>query len=901
MSGFGGLVSGDTYTKPDFGITRNRKTHVVFNDPREYLLEPTWVMERLARDIGRTTQDKPNSMKLILIDDCWVVRNLWSDESLTIERNEASGGLIGAAAGALGTYVSQVNTWRKPSNTLQSGVLTSASPNINTTGGPMLVRNVPTGSDWSTGGLPDGVAYTFPSAFQSAFVSDNAMIMERSYVGNTNDKENRDLKFTFWVPGSSVEASQLILQFGFVGPATGAIDGQSQGLGQYCIQIYGNGIASLFEKRADSSWVMRMWFRYGTVKSTGSMHSIEIYKVGYASVGKFGISGYMKFVCSDSVGLSVEGNGVDWSYNKHGTLSSTNKSAPVYYASCMNTKPPTQEAPVRVSCRIDLRLMWSIYGAIRPSSAVLQDDNFSLPFYPRTIPATTGDDGVLTLYWFGDTPSGCSIEGKLYRADTGAELTALAGGSGANYKSYAPALNVCTYYAKFTFTTNGVDTPTLQSYSVARPSVTMSSTEVEDEFSVVRGISLVGTERDPKHESANVVISNLNNDATLLRTRGSIPFRVEIEWQPDVDTADRCVLFKGFTGRVTAKRRTKIAQNTAAPRSTADVFYEYQVQGTGMYQALREQVNPYNRRLWNDAESLPFKVTDVLRDLLLSAGFTSSQIDIDDLPIRAFGHGGSGAAQTLDILADLGQTIFGLQNKYLGHFILYDPNSGTAGQWVLVAPPVAPYTNKAEFVFSPEDKTPAPSGVVLTNTSRLSYVNATTPTGFIRKGSMTSWVKPPEGNVIIVSAFRKTTPNSVPTHLYQVFPNFKSFDFGNGLVDPDHPDYLGRMVPIYVMVPEVYALSELHPTESGMFQNPALNWIGRRIYDVAAHAVKFVTFEAPLILVDEENPVTYEKRPLRYYDPVLVDGEQFLIRNVNPTYRKDYHQMAVYECEAPRT
>jgi hypothetical protein len=106
--------------------------------------------------------------------------------------------------------------------------------------------------------------------------------------------------------------------------------------------------------------------------------------------------------------------------------------------------------------------------------------------------------------------------------------------------------------------------------------------------------------------------------------------------------------------------------------------------------------------------------------------------------------------------------------------------------------------------------------------------------------------------------------------------------------DPTHPDYIGYEVPLLYIDPNL-------STEA------AVKWIARRLYDVMAHAIKGIRFTAPLLLVTDSSD-TYQKRPrmLRYYDPVLVDGIQFLVRSCNPSYKKDGMQFATYELEAPR-
>lgn len=330
--------------------------------------------------------------------------------------------------------------------------------------------------------------------------------------------------------------------------------------------------------------------------------------------------------------------------------------------------------------------------------------------------------------------------------------------------------------------------------------------------------------------------------------------------------------------------------------STGLDFYDYQLQAVGMYQRLREQVSSYNAPMYDMTNGLPFKVTDVITQLLNSAGFPPSMLDIPDLPVRMYSTGG-GFHEQIDALSELGETVLTLIDQYLNHYLYWDENAGAFGKWKLIAPTTAPYTNKAHFVF--DSSSVAPSGVSV-ETYQGTYASASTPTTFVRRGSFKSWVKPPETNLVIVSCMGKTTPsNNMPHEWFQVFPNFKSADFGNGLVDTSSPDYLGRIVPMYVMLPQFASIVSKYNSTLKQWEHPALNFVGRRIYDVAAHAIKTCSFQAPLLLIPHEDDSS-NRRPLRYYDPVLVDGEQFLIRNVNPTYSKDFIQMAMYECEAPR-
>lgn len=922
QSAFGGFINNDSdlsYTSPDFGITRNRRTHVVFDDPRSVLKEAGYALERSAIDIAQNAFDKRQNSKITIHQAPLglVIKNFWHDGSLLSERDEASTAMYGAAAGTVAGYMEEVNEWRKPNSSYMLNVLDGASAHLNTSALPMLRKRVEAGEDW-VAGLADEAAYIFPSTvaspgatpFQAQFVSDASIAMDRVFVTSANDNERQDLMFIFRVPKASSDTGQLLYEFGFVGPASGRkIEGNGsvgyEGMGQYVIAVYGNGTAILSERLdvggEDFVWAPRQTFSYAP-KSNGNFtvagdqtYSIQVIKYAYANAPG-GFSGKLLFVGGSVTSESTGVEGREFSFNKIIDVRNVENACPSYTAYSYDGKIPTQETAIRVSVRRDLRGSFGVAYAKRPTTATLTDSFLTFPFIPNTV-ASAGNSyaGAVKLYWNSENPSGCSVTGVLYRADTGAALTEILSMSGPTHRSFILPAGVNCIYAVMTLTCDGYNTPILNSIAYLRDAIYQELTIEETEYDSLRGINILGVERDPKHENATVLLSNLANDATILRSRGSIPFRIEVEWQPDVDRADRCVLFKGYTSRVTARMRSRAGNN----RFTPNYWYEYQIQGSGMYQQLRENVNPYNRMLFDPGAGLPFKVTDIIRDLLSTAGFPAGEINIPDLPIRCYASNGPGPAEQLEILGDLGSTIFGLVDKYLGHFLIYDPNAGTRGQWTLVEPELSPYTNRAKFVLGPKDVTPDQGGVVLAH-SRRAYASATTPTGFIKKGTLSSWVKPPEANVIIATSFGKTTPNSVPPYLYKVLINFKSYDFGNGLVDTTSPDYLGRMVPMYVMVPEIRSLVEEHPTDSTLLESPALNWVARRIYDVAAHAVKFCTFEAPLLLVDQDDPVTYEKRPLRYYDPVLVNGEQFLIRNVNPTYRKDHMQMAVYECEAPR-
>lgn len=873
----------------DFGVTRTRKTHVFFDPIQRVLNEQPFVLERAAPDMGRTHPENLKGHQFVMYEGAWCVANYWEDMSLAYERTEAASAYLDSGDGSLGTYTEEVSEWRKPNTAIQDGVLDGASANLATTAPLRMRAQVAAGADWALKGLSD--AATYPTVYQQEMVTDNSIAMDLVYVTNTNDNKYRDIHFEFWIPGNLGDHTQLIYQLQFVGPASCANDLNAPGLGQYCINVYGSGYASLFEKLVDNTtWVHRLSFRYSPqmYATNNKLYYINIYKIIYEQPKIYGAAGKLVFVTACTQGQSITNSAVDWTYSRQADLQRPDQHFPSYTARMTgNATTPTQEAAIRVRERRDLTGSFGVAIAKRPAGpTIFKDDVFTIPFYPV-------DDTVhFNLFNHSQEPSGTDVELKLYSADDDTELTLVS--TAGNLKVYQIKPNCNAYYVTATFTTNGVNTSLFTSWKLQRDAIYKTVGE-SAEFETLRGISLVGAERDPKHESGTVLISDLNETADMLRTRGSIPFDIAVEWQPDVDTSDLCYLGGYYSSRITAKRRVRPSDND---RRVAQVWHEYTVNGVGHYQRLRENVNLFNAPLLDYGTGLPHKLTDLIKAFINWAGYPDDEINIPDLPVRVWASVG-GPMDNLDPLTDLGELTFGMLDKYLGHFLTRRHNAGDYGQWTLVEPPAAPYTNKAAFVTDPSYATPAIPFKTLPH-QYLTYRQTTIPTAFIKKDSMTSWVKPPEGNLIIVSAASKTTlPDAGLSHLFQVFPNFKSYDFGNGLVDTSSPDYLGRLVPLYVMVPE---LAGIAPDIDGDGNQtlPALNWIGRRIYDVAAHAIKFVSFEAPLVLIDEENPGRGEKRQLGYYDPVLVNGDQFLVRNCNPTYRKDHIQMAVYELEAPR-
>ena len=127
----------------------------------------------------------------------------------------------------------------------------------------------------------------------------------------------------------------------------------------------------------------------------------------------------------------------------------------------------------------------------------------------------------------------------------------------------------------------------------------------------------------------------------------------------------------------------------------------------------------------------------------------------------------------------------------------------------------------------------------------------------------------------------------------QVLYNFKSCDFFTDqpiAADPDHPDYVGYDLPLYVVDPTLQS-------------EEAVNLVARRVFDVSCLSTRVASFMGPLLFIEHEDDAA-RVRPLRFYDPITITrfgvDTTWLVRSVNPIYDNDVAQMAMYEIEAPR-
>lgn len=851
--------------------TPGRRTHLYLNTGFPVLQEaPLW-WGREKEQIARRGLDNANSQNVRRYA-CGAIGLIpvQMQAGKLHERSDTSNGVIPLSEWNTPTGMFQARS-RFRQQTELTGVTYAGS--VQASGDSFARKIVEASASWAQS-VADAAygAPTFPTA---------NVPMDRVMVGRTTDPANQGYVARFEVPGTKLHSPDMLMDFLFGGPAS------ADGGGSYALGVDGTGIAILFE-RINGSWVDRFSFRYAPPdRIAGVSHKILIKPYNFP-----GIAGGIEFICSAGDIAAPVGSLVQGFYN--------NPTLPTVHLYTIRrratsggpTRPTVTGANTpRVDIRRDLRPHLQISRVKFPNTGYFVDGNLFVPFH-------AGTSQNLVIEWTAVVPSGCGIVGKLYRADTNVELTLVS--SSSVQRVYQMVSGLPHYYARFEYTADVDDTALLWDYQVYRNGTIITPVNVEvDASENLLNASVSGAESDPSHETASLMIDDPTDRLTALNRRGRVSYRLETEYDP-ANPNKRSVLSEGFLirspGRRKMRKTTEGLAGTRARAYPAKKWREYAGAGVGMWIRLNEKVAWQVFRFFQDpdAPELPWKITDIVRRMINYAGYPLDMIDVPDNPMRLWT--GNQDYLALTPMQPIGQFCVDLLKNYLGWFLVWDANAGTRGKWRAVAPSVAPYQPLARF-YTQQVTTGrlAHSAGAYNNTNAGYWSENGSVNAFIQGGTLETWVKPPEANAILViggggQELNDKRGNSI---FAQWLINRDGLNFFSDYTpDPNHPDWIGELVPL------VYV-------DQGISSQPAANFFCRRLYDIATHGIKMARFAAPLVLITESSDSQQRNpRPLRYYDPVEITDdritETWLIRNCNPNIGKSAHQMALYECEAPR-
>jgi hypothetical protein len=561
---------------------------------------------------------------------------------------------------------------------------------------------------------------------------------------------------------------------------------------------------------------------------------------------------------------------------------------------------------------ITARTAFQVQRLIYPASGTLTDSVFQIPGGFSGPTSTPADPNAKILringFWWDYVNGGQRITNVTFQPQDASQATPTnltAGSESFTYNGVAQSYtgwqipggqNLIQTVITLSTTESAprFHTPSFLGYQAVRSSTVATKGGSGTTVARVRGFSAVGPGMHPEDESASIQITDETDSlSSLLLTRGKMPVKVETTYD---DSGKTSILYEGYVGRAQATLRGKAGRVYPSPN-----WHDYLVTCLPKADRLRDTFFTSLKVFWADTTSptggdpnatsyQAWKVTDVIHQCLLDAGWTESQLDIPDNPLRLFPLGGANGAHYYapavgTNYADYAQRI---ARDYLNQYLLWDANAGTNGKWRLMTPPQNSSSPVWNFV-----TTPAPPGR-LSNRSE-SYGTKTSPILNVEEGTpFQSHIIPAEANLVIVLGGPKGQGKDSGVRFQQFAPNRASWDApGWSQADPSSLDYLGRCVPY------IYADMTLR-------SQAAVNFVTRRIFEIACRGRKFVEFTAPLVLIDvstekdwQGNSVysTHTHRPLRFGDLVTVDGTPFIVHGCNPNFTKSHHQLAHYECE----
>ena len=728
----------------------------------------------------------------------------------------------------------------------------------------MWRKKVPAGGDWSIPKLDAD-----EEAFPGPLAPGQGYPLDRFLSSKVTLDANQGFLLMVTAPGDfGVDDILMRAYFGGVTPVTGTT---SKVGGQFCLSLIGDGEAILHERNTlnsamfSSDWTEVMRFQWAEPsKAAGGLHVIGVRPYARNRIA---------FIVRDPDQIRSA-----WKTGKAGYHTALFVDAE-HISRHVHTGTMTGAGPLRLDIARHYRLPFMIAKGITAETGVLVDEPFSIPLLsaknqtPMTINGTyftLDGTGITTVVYDASTHVACTVDSQ---------------------GRFIPNVGQTQYYVKFGFTANETrtSTPVLLGYEVVIDGSTVSRTGTNQisTAKTVESVSIKGPGTQIEEESATVSLTAIRDLYPILRTRASLK-------------ADICVyngsgtlvsrLFEGVAASTRARKRGTGTDLRAA------AWREYDIDMTGLWSRIAEQVpwggmgpnfgQAYNAPDGPDGNQIQmgWRIIDIIRYLLNSSGFPDTQIDLNEtyygwarLPVQ------TGVSPDDLYLRPGGEQAYlrmiqRLCTDYLGAILIRDANAGSGGMWRLLPNPQYPYTAIASFVAT----NPA-SGYKGTHLGSFG-----SNTGWIEADTFETWVEPPEFNYLYVTGTGISGPDGKPSHrCEQEVWNWVSHEFYTGqpiAADSTHPDYLGRLVPAYIVDPH------LHTQE-------AVNWVTARTYMFAMHAQKWVRFRGPLLLVTVVGDILQTlARPLRINDVVTIAGATAIIRSCDPEItEKDNLQMAWYE------
>lgn len=834
----------------NIGINEEKRhTRLFIGVSERTLLYRGFLRTRTAQDIKTSTKaDGTPSVKsqgVIFLPGNAIGMSPWAGAWVNLTKVDWWDSVIAGADVEAAPHMGEIPLHRDPNDL--SGIGSSSAPS-----GPNgHIRRVPAGANWSDAQLSaDLEALPPPGDPDLTIPVDRVIATKITYPPNTGFGILFSLDRDFWGVGTFIR-----LYFG--GPTATTPAGKDAGL--FCLAISGSGVMWLYEhdngQPGDDKWALRQTLKWGSPgRPEYTDTAIGIYPYAWdrialtakntepfmpkilGALGKF-------FSRLDSFFSTV--------YHEDGTDHKHNKEM-------------TGSGIVRVDLRRTARCPIGIVRMKFHEQAVLTDEPFDTE---RAYPENTPIKIQLNTYLLPNT----GVSATVYDATTNAVLDTDSNGNFLSNKDQR------FYYVRFVFTSSPdrFNSPILFGYYITINPVFHNISRTPTSAGIITRMSLTcEDEQGADHASGDVENSDLFAQLTILRTQDRI--RTNVAVLNDFGTV---ISYLGEYD--TAKSRGKLRGTALASFPNTD-WRDFSVKLVGQWSRLVEAMAS---QLYNFAEDPnaavdpdtravpPWRVVDAMRVLFNDAGIPDDELDLPNSSMRFWLPSTSNAEEWL---VQAGQPILPIIEKlardYLLGVIVRDRNAGPRGMWRHIRRPVPPFSN---FLWHFRLERPAGSAGRMQSHAGAWGAGSS----WIQKGTFESWPEAPLANVIVVRGVR---PGPVKDWLItSPATNQDSID------NPLSVHYLGR---------EIRYVRKVDP---GITSKKHCDWMAALLFDELAFRRMWASWVAPLpLVIDPNDSKQLYPRPLRVYDRVLLEGNPFLLTNVDIDVRAGYgseNHFGIYE------
>lgn len=845
--------------------------------------EPTAQEPFFARQRDRfaLTPDEVSGVEQ-LASGVWLLKPNETDLSLLHETTAGHASIVRLADVATIPLMTEVPMQRQYSEL--TGLTYDAS--VAASGDHFMLLRVPAGTTWTQGVITSTPS---PTLSPSPRLPMQRLVESKTGASNGIDLEDQGYVIRWWHPGAALGYIDYLWSFLFGGPVS------PSGYGQFCLTIGGAGKAKLHEYISGAWALVDEWTWAPAELIPARMHTMRI--IPHAAR-------WIEF--RSSVTDTARSAGRQTAHRPTGLHGDEARPHAHLYEAKNRGDLPRRQGHVfypmtgpgqfKFDTRQDARFPFQITRITYPTTGYLVDAPFRLPNTPGTLHALEVImRAVVRRTLRTDTQQG-EVVAQPIDASSDVNLstqteTYTEGGTSKTIHGWQCPTSPHAVKVKLTF--NNLDgithvSPWLLGYECRRrgefatPATTpILINDTHRRQSPVTRLEIDQGDTDPAHGRASLRIADFVKRVERLRLRGEMPLRVTTTYDR-ADQTKKAVIFEGYA----VKPEGTLRGNQAGVLYPDPDWYDLRVECAGKAHRISKRDWPKQTLslAWDDAapadpdnpgSKLPYKVTDAVRLLLQTAGVPDQMLDIPDLAMRFWTNGDPDQEHLqIEVGTPILEFVKAILADYLNYFLQWDANAGSAGMWR-----VKPAPKLADAVLWNYQSTHPGAGKLVTHPG--SYAASTTFMDHFE-----SWPLAALGNWLQVTA---NLGNAEGRHYTLQVRNPLSYNRpGETTADPDDPDYLGYLSPLYRRI-------------DGRLTTPAAaKFVARVTFERVCRGQRYGRLISPAVLIDAATAeptiyTTHARRPHLYGDHITIDGEDWFVLGCRWDVKKKHMQTQILD------